>query len=60
MPIYRIYVEKKPRFALEANTLFSKIKADLGLDGIDSLRIIYRYDVCDIDIKDFYKYHLFM
>ena len=53
MPIYRIYVEKKSRFALEANTLFSKIKADLGLDGIDSLRIIYRYDVGDIDIKDF-------
>ena len=55
MSSFRIYVEKKPRFAIEAKTLFSKLKANLGLKNIDGLRIIYRYDVIDIDIKDFYK-----
>ena len=55
MPIYRIYVEKKPRFAIEANKLFEKMKESLRLEEVEGLRIIYRYDVANIDIKDFYK-----
>ena len=55
MPTYRIYVEKKPRFSIEAKNLFSKLKTNLGLNGIEGLRIIYRYDVSNIEIKDFYK-----
>lgn len=54
MPTYRIYVEKKPRFSIEAKNLFSKLKTNLGLDGIEGLRIIYRYDISNIEIKDFY------
>ena len=31
MSVYRIYVEKKPEFAVEANSLIGGIKSDLGI-----------------------------
>ncbi|MDO5329102.1 MAG: phosphoribosylformylglycinamidine synthase [Coriobacteriia bacterium] len=44
--IYRVYVEKKPEFAHEADAL----KAELGLK---SVRVINRYDVENVDKKLF-------
>ena len=37
MSVYRIYVEKKPEFAVEANSLISGIKSALGLDNLTGL-----------------------
>ena len=37
MSVFRIYVEKKPEFAVEAASLLSDIKSALGLEGLDLL-----------------------
>ena len=47
--VYRIYVEKKNEFAHEAGSLFSDIKNFLGINGVENVRIINRYDVENID-----------
>ena len=47
--VYRIFVEKKPELAHEANSLYSELKNLLAIDALTSLRIINRYDVENID-----------
>ncbi len=44
MPVFRIFVEKKPNFAVEAKALLADIKSSLMLENLKSLRIINRYD----------------
>ena len=51
--VYRIYVAKKPDYALEANALKSEILNLLKIDGVKSLSVINRYDVEDIQ-KDLF------
>ena len=53
--VYRIYVEKKPEYALEANALKSEIKNLLKIEGVKSLAVINRYDVEDIEKELFDK-----
>ena len=53
--VYRIYVAKKEEFANEAKALSAEIKNLLKIDGIESLSVINRYDVEDIDKKLFKK-----
>ena len=53
MSVYRIYVEKKPEFAVEADSLIGGIKSALGLENLKSLRVINRYDTEGLSIKDF-------
>ncbi len=48
MSVYRIYVEKKPAFAVEADSTRRDIKASLGI-SLSSLRLFNRYDVEGID-----------
>ena len=43
--IKRIYVEKKKGYDIEAGHLFADIKENLGIDGLNGLRILYRYDI---------------
>ena len=43
MPVFRIYVEKKPEFAVEAQSVMSDVKTALRLD-LTNLRILNRYD----------------
>ena len=50
--VYRIYVAKKSAFALEADALKAEIKNLLGIDGVDELKVINRYDVEDIEKVD--------
>ena len=47
--VYRIYVEKKTGLANEAAALRSDIKTLLGIDRIEDVRVINRYDVENID-----------
>ena len=47
--VYRIYVEKKPGFRHEANSLFHDVTELLGIKSLRSLRVINRYDVEGID-----------
>ena len=53
MSVYRIYVEKKPEFAVEADSLISGIKSALGLENLKSLRVINRYDAEGLSVDDF-------
>ena len=45
MPVYRIYVEKRPEFAVEAAGVLADLKTALRLNGVEGLRILNRYDV---------------
>ena len=53
MSVFRIYVEKKPEFAVEAASLLSDIRSALGLEGLKSLRVINRYDAEGLSAEDF-------
>lgn len=54
MSVYRIYVEKKDEFAVEAKKLNWDIKNTLGISSLKSTRIINRYDVENIE-KDIFE-----
>ena len=53
MSVYRIYVEKKPEFAVESDSLISDIKSALGLENLAGLRILNRYDAEGLSREDF-------
>ena len=53
MSVYRIYVEKKPEFAVEAAGVLSDLRTVLMLDCVKGVRILNRYDVEGIDRADF-------
>ena len=46
--VYRIYVEKKAGLENEANALLSEIRTFLGIDSVERVRIINRYDAENI------------
>ena len=49
MPVYRVYVEKKPPYDVEAQGLLSELSSLLGVSGLTGLRLLNRYDVEGID-----------
>ena len=49
--INRIFVEKKNRFAVEANELLDDLKNNLGIYNLTGLRIVNRYDVANLDLQ---------
>ena len=49
----RVFVEKRPGFDARADQLCERLRADLGLSGLERVRIVNRYDVEGIDAKDF-------
>ena len=53
MSVYRIYVEKKPEFAVEADSILSDIRSALGIEGLKGLRVINRYDAEGLSAEDF-------
>lgn len=53
--VYRVFVEKKKGFAPEASKLLADCRDFLGIEGLESLRVVIRYDVEDID-KDLFEY----
>lgn len=53
MSVYRIYAEKKPPYAVEAQGVLADIHNSLGISGVDAVRVINRYDVEDISSEDF-------
>ncbi len=53
--VYRIYVEKKKELANEAAGLKADINTLLGINGVDDVRIINRYDADGID-KELFDY----
>ena len=47
--VYRIFVEKKPELAHEANGLYNELKNLVGIENLTSVRVINRYDVENIE-----------
>ena len=47
--VYRIYVEKKPGFAVEAEGLKNELVSLLGIQSLSGVRLLNRYDVEGID-----------
>ncbi len=47
--VYRIFVEKKRSYALEAQAMLSEIRDVLGVQSLTDLRILNRYDAENID-----------
>ncbi|MDR2656231.1 MAG: phosphoribosylformylglycinamidine synthase [Oscillospiraceae bacterium] len=51
--VNRIYVEKKPAFAVEAAQLLRDAREQLGLSGVTAVRALNRYDVEGLDAETF-------
>ncbi|MEG0074906.1 MAG: phosphoribosylformylglycinamidine synthase [Eubacterium sp.] len=49
--IKRIFVEKKSGFNTEANELASTFQRILKIEGLESIRIVYRYDVENLEFE---------
>ena len=54
MSVRRIYVEKRQDYAVKAKELKDELKTYLGISGIDSIRILIRYDIENIS-DEIYK-----
>ncbi len=52
MSVFRIYVEKKPEFAVEAKSVLSDVQTALRLN-ITGIRILNRYDADKLSQEDF-------
>ncbi len=53
MSVFRIYVEKKPAYAVEAKNLLSDVKTALRLDNLRNIRLLNRYDAEGLSDADF-------
>ncbi len=53
--VYRIYVEKKAGLAGEADSLLGDIRSFLGIKSAESVRVLNRYDVENIEEELFNK-----
>ena len=51
--VYRVYVEKKPGQTHEASNLLKEVKDFLQIGALESVRVLNRYDVENIDEKLF-------
>ena len=45
MGVKRVYVEKKPEFAVQAKELHHEVKSYLGIKTVKNVRVLIRYDV---------------
>ncbi|MCM1106322.1 MAG: phosphoribosylformylglycinamidine synthase [Blautia sp.] len=54
MGIRRVYVEKKPDFAIKARELRHEIRHYLGI-GVDEVRVLIRYDVENVSEETYQK-----
>ena len=53
--VYRVYVEKKPGQMHEADSLLKEVREFLQIKGLQSVRVLNRYDVEKIE-KDLFAY----
>lgn len=53
--VRRIFVEKKPDFAIQARELQSEIRSYLGIRSVTGVRVLIRYDVENISEETYQK-----
>lgn len=51
--VKRVYVEKKRGFNIEAQNLFHDLKDNLGIEKLEELRLLNRYDISGISRDEF-------
>ncbi len=51
--VRRIYVEKKPAYAVAAKDLFENIRSYLGIHTVTGVRVLIRYDIENISDKTY-------
>ncbi len=54
MSVKRVYVEKKPEFAVRAKELKEEVRSYLGIKSLTGVRVLIRYDIENIS-EDTYK-----
>jgi phosphoribosylformylglycinamidine synthase len=55
MNVRRIFVEKKPGFDVEAQSLYQDLKHNLGITGLTGVRVVHRYDIEGISAAEYQK-----
>ena len=53
--VYRVFVEKRPGFDIEAQQIREDLTENLGIEGIEGLRLLNRYDVAGLSKDEFQK-----
>ena len=53
--VRRVYVEKKPDFAVQAKEIRHEIRHYLGITGVTGVRVLIRYDVENVSDESFEK-----
>ncbi|MDP4126435.1 MAG: phosphoribosylformylglycinamidine synthase [Bacillota bacterium] len=53
LEVKRIYVEKKPGYDIEAQGLLNDLRENLGIIGLENLRVINRYDISGITDEEY-------
>ena len=48
--VKRVYVEKKPEYAVRAKELQSEIRSYLGISGVTKVRELIRYDIENLSL----------
>lgn len=51
--VKRVYVEKKPEYAVQAKALKSEMKSYLGIKNVENVRVLIRYDIENISDTTF-------
>ena len=46
--VKRVYVEKKQEFAVQAKELKQELKSYLGIQTVENVRVLIRYDIENI------------
>lgn len=53
--VRRIFVEKKPGFDVEAQSLCNELRQNLGMKGLQAVRVVNRYDVAGITEEEYLR-----
>ena len=53
--VKRVYVEKKPAYAVKAKELAEELSSYLSLDGVKDVRVLVRYDVENVSEETYQK-----
>lgn len=53
MSVFRVFIEKKKPYAIEAQGVLSDLRSALGLENLEAVRIFNRYDAERISEQDF-------
>ncbi len=53
--VRRVYVEKKPEYAVAAKSLLSEINSYLGIKSVEEVRVLIRYDIENLSEETYKK-----